>query len=202
MNAEAAFQIFEQTIVDYHRTDDVDASMKNPHSAGSMEALLYRKNWIDTVQWHLEDIVREPTIDPAEGLALKRRIDKSNQERTDVVEQVDDMYIEMLKDAKPASDARLNTESPGWAMDRLSILALKIYHMREQVQRQDAQPEHIQKCQAKLDVLMEQKSDLIRAFDELIEDIRAGRRFAKVYRQMKMYNDASLNPVLYAKSKG
>ncbi|MCB1138904.1 MAG: DUF4254 domain-containing protein [Leptospiraceae bacterium] len=201
MNAEAAFQIFEQTILDYHRSDDVDAIMQNPHSAGSMQALLYRKNWIDTVQWHLEDIVREPTIDPAAGLALKRRIDKSNQDRTDVVEQVDDMYIEMLKDAKPAADARLNTESPGWAMDRLSILALKIYHMKEQVERTDADAEHIRKCQARLDVLMEQKSDLIRAFNELIEDIRAGRRFAKVYRQMKMYNDASLNPVLYAKSK-
>lgn len=201
MNAEAAFQIFEQTILDYHRSDDVDAVMQNPHSAGSMQALLYRKNWIDTVQWHLEDIVREPTIDPAAGLALKRRIDKSNQDRTDVVEQVDDMYIEMLKDAKPAADARLNTESPGWAMDRLSILALKIYHMKEQVERTDADAEHIRKCQARLDVLMEQKSDLIRAFNELIEDIRAGRRFAKVYRQMKMYNDASLNPVLYAKSK-
>tara|TARA_B100001939_G_scaffold348210_1_gene374112 strand:+ start:43280 stop:43900 length:621 start_codon:yes stop_codon:yes gene_type:complete len=201
MNAEAAFKIFEQTILDYHKTDDVDAPMNNPHPDGSLEALLYRKNWIDTVQWHLEDIVREPTIDPNEGLALKRRIDSSNQDRTNVVELVDDMYIEMLKDAKPASDARLNTESPGWAMDRLSILALKIYHMKEQVERTDASAEHIQKCQTKLDVLMEQKSDLIRAFNELIEDIRAGKRFAKVYRQMKMYNDESLNPVLYAKSK-
>lgn len=201
MNAQSAFEIFKKTIQDYHRTDDVDAVMDNPYADQSLEALLYRKNWIDTVQWHLEDIVREPDIAPAEGLALKRRIDRSNQERTDVVEQIDDMYIEMLKDARPAEDARLNTESPGWAMDRLSILALKIYHMAEQVERKDVDEAHIQKCQLKLDVLLEQKADLIRAFDELIEDIRAGKRFAKVYRQMKMYNDASLNPALYGKSR-
>lgn len=202
MNAESAFQIFETTIRDYHKEDNVDAELRNPHPADSLEALLYRKNWIDTVQWHLEDIVREPTIDPVQGLALKRRIDSSNQDRTDLVEKIDDVYLELLSDARPNADARLNTESPGWAMDRLSILALKIYHMQEQVERTDASAEHIQKCQAKLNVLMEQKSDLIQAFDELIEDIRQGKRYAKVYRQMKMYNDESLNPVLYAKKKG
>jgi chromosome segregation ATPase len=157
------------------------------------------KCWIDTVQWHYEDIIRDPHINPVEALALKRRIDSSNQDRTDLVEEIDSYFRQYYSDVKPMADAQLNTESPAWAVDRLSILALKIYHMKEQVDRNDASPEHIAKCQAKLDVLLEQQEDLSMAIDQLLEDIQAGRKYMKVYRQMKMYNDPSTNPILYKK---
>lgn len=149
------------------------------------------------MQWHYEDIIRDPGIDPVEALALKRRIDKSNQDRTDLVEQIDSYFRDKYKDVKVLPDARINTESPAWAVDRLSILALKIYHMKEQVEREDASAEHKAKCQAKLDILLEQQVDLSEAIDQLLEDIEAGRKYMKVYRQMKMYNDPSTNPVLY-----
>ena len=150
--------------------------------------------------WHLEDIIRDPHIDPAEALGLKRRIDRSNQDRTDLVEEIDTYFRRLYADVKPSSDARLNTESPAWAVDRLSILALKIYHMQEQVERKDADADHIARCQAKLNVLLEQQVDLSTAIDQLLEDIEAGRKYMKVYRQMKMYNDPSTNPVLYRKN--
>ncbi|EKC52409.1 hypothetical protein LEA_16904, partial [human gut metagenome] len=169
------------------------------YQEGSIENYLYLKCWIDTVQWHFEDIIRDPQIDPAEALVLKRRIDKSNQDRTDLVEQIDTYFRETYKDVKVQDDARINTESPAWAVDRLSILALKIYHMKEQVERPEASAEHKAKCQAKLDVLLEQQVDLSTAIDQLLEDIEAGRKYMKVYRQMKMYNDPSTNPVLYKK---
>ena len=189
--------IFEQAIKDYHVIDDVDQPLKNPYTEGSIEYYLYVKNWIDTVQWHFEDIIRDPEIDPAEALVLKRRIDKSNQDRTDLVEMIDSYFLDKYKDVQVLPDATINTESPAWAVDRLSILALKIYHMREQVERKDAESAHIAKCQQKLDVLLEQQKDLSTAIDQLLADIEAGRKYMKVYKQMKMYNDPSTNPVLY-----
>ena len=190
-------KIFNQAINDYHVKDNIDTPINNPFEEGSIENRLYLKCWIDTVQWHFEDIIRDPQIDPAEALLLKRRIDKSNQDRTDLVEQIDSYFREIYKDVKVQDDARINTESPAWAVDRLSILALKIYHMKEQVERPEASAEHKAKCQAKLDVLLEQQVDLSTAIDQLLEDIEAGRKYMKVYRQMKMYNDPSTNPVLY-----
>lgn len=194
---EKANKIFNQAIKDYHVKDNIDTPINNPFEEGSIENRLYLKCWIDTVQWHFEDIIRDPQIDPAEALLLKRRIDKSNQDRTDLVEQIDSYFREIYKDVKVQDDARINTESPAWAVDRLSILALKIYHMKEQVERPEASDEHKAKCQAKLDVLLEQQVDLSTAIDQLLEDIEAGRKYMKVYRQMKMYNDPSTNPVLY-----
>ncbi|MBR5464581.1 MAG: DUF4254 domain-containing protein [Alistipes sp.] len=199
MFTENANRIFERVIADYHRWDDVDHPMENPFEAGSLDALLYHKNWIDTVQWHLEDIIRNPQIDPVEALAIKRRIDKSNQDRTDMVEYVDSYMLEKYKDVVVAEDARLNTETPAWAIDRLSILALKIYHMGVETKREDVSDEHRAACQKKLDVLLTQQVDLSRAIEELIEDIEAGRKYMKTYKQMKMYNDPALNPVLYGK---
>ena len=199
MFTENANRIFERVIADYHRWDDVDHPMENPYEAGSLDALLYHKNWIDTVQWHLEDIIRNPEIDPVEALAIKRRIDKSNQDRTDMVEYVDSYMLEKYKDVEVKADARLNTETPAWAIDRLSILALKIYHMGVETKREDVSDEHRASCQKKLDVLLTQQVDLSRAIEELIEDIEAGRKYMKTYKQMKMYNDPALNPVLYGK---
>ena len=194
---ENANRIFNQAIADYHIKDNIDTPINNPFAEGTIENRLYLKCWIDTVQWHFEDIIRDPQIDPAESLVLKRRIDKSNQDRTDLVEQIDSYFRETYKDVKVQPDARINTESPAWAVDRLSILALKIYHMKEQVDRPEASAEHKAKCQAKLNVLLEQQVDLSTAIDQLLEDIEAGRKYMKVYRQMKMYNDPSTNPVLY-----
>lgn len=196
---EHANKIFNQAISDYHLTDNVDTPIKNPYTSDSIEYQLYLKCWIDTVQWHFEDIIRDPSIDPTEALTLKRRIDRSNQDRTDLVEQIDTYFRQSYSSVTPLPEARLNTESPAWAVDRLSILALKIYHMQEQVDRTDATPEHLQRCQAKLDVLKEQQADLSTAIDQLLEDIEAGRIYMKVYRQMKMYNDPSTNPILYQK---
>ena len=197
--SEKANPIFIQAIRDYHLKDHVDTPIANPYSRESIEYALYLKCWIDTVQWHLEDIIRDPHINPAEALVIKRRIDHSNQDRTDLVEEIDTYFRKLYQEVTPLPEARLNTESPAWAIDRLSILALKIWHMQEQVDRQDATPEHIQKCQAKLDVLKEQQTDLSTAIDQLLEDIEAGRKYMKVYRQMKMYNDPATNPILYKK---
>ena len=196
---EQSNRIFAQAVRDYHVTDNVDAPMPNPYKEGSIEHDLYSKNWIDTVQWHLEDIIRDPQIDPLEALAIKRRIDRSNQDRTDLVERIDSYFLTLFEHVTPLPDARINTESPAWAIDRLSILALKIYHMQEQVDRQDADAAHIEKCRSKLAVLLEQQKDLSTAIDQLLEDISAGRKYMKVYKQMKMYNDPSTNPVLYGK---
>ena len=192
-------RIFEQSVLDYHKTDHVDQPINNPYELKTIEYYLYLKNWIDTVQWHFEDIIRDPNIDPAAALVLKRRIDKSNQDRTDLVELIDSYFLDKYKDVKPAADATINTESPAWAIDRLSILALKIYHMRQEVERTDVSPEHHAQCQQKLNVLLEQQKDLSSAIDQLIADIEAGRKYMKVYKQMKMYNDPELNPVLYGK---
>lgn len=191
--------IFEQSIRDYHVTDNVDAPEKNPYSDGSIEFLLYKKNWIDTVQWHLEDIVRRTDIDPSEGIAIKRRIDLSNQDRTDVVEYIDSYFLDKYKSVMPAANASINTESPAWAIDRLSILALKIYHMQAETHRTDVSDEHKITCGQKLNILLEQQKDLSKAIDDLLDDIASGKKMMKVYRQMKMYNDPNLNPALYQK---
>ena len=197
--SEKCFRIFEQATRAYHVADNVDAPVRNPYPVNSIEFYLYLKNWIDTVQWHLEDIIRDPHIDPMEALQLKRRIDRSNQDRTDLVEQIDSYFRQLYADVQVQEDATINTESPAWAVDRLSILALKIYHMREQVERDDASQEHREKCDAKLRVLLEQQVDLSTAIDQLLDDISNGRKYMKVYRQMKMYNDPSTNPILYGK---
>lgn len=201
MFTENANRIFNRAIDDYHRFDDVDHPVGNPFDEGSLDHLLYMKNWVDTVQWHLEDIIRDPQIDPVEALAIKRRIDKSNQVRTDMVEYIDSYLLDKYKAVVPQSDARLNTETPAWAIDRLSILALKIYHMRQETQRSDVDEAHRDACRKKLDVLLSQQVDLSRAIEELIEDIEAGRKYMKTYKQMKMYNDPALNPVLYGQKK-
>ncbi len=196
---QLAQPIFERAIADYHVTDNVDTPIHNPYSAGTIEADLYQKCWIDTVQWHFEDIIRDPQIDPSEALVLKRRIDKSNQDRTDLVETIDSYFYTKYHGIQPLPGAPINTESPAWAIDRLSILALKIYHMREQVERHEATADHRAACQKKLDVLLEQQKDLSTAIDQLLSDIESGRKWMKVYKQMKMYNDPSTNPVLYSK---
>ena len=198
---EQSNRIFNQAIADYHVKDDIDTPISNPYERESIENRLYLKCWIDTVQWHLEDLVRDPHIDPVEALQLKRRIDRSNQDRTDLVEQIDSYFRQKYSDVQALPGARINTESPAWAVDRLSILALKIYPMREQAGREDASGEHRQKCQSKLNVLLEQQVDLGTAIDQLLEDIEAGRKYMKVYRQMKMYNDPATNPVLYKETK-
>ena len=200
--SERSLAVFEQAIADYHKNDDVDTPIANPYSEKSIEYYLYLKNWIDTVQWHLEDIIRDPQIDPLKALAIKRRIDRSNQERTDIVEQIDSYFLDMFKAVKPLPDATINTESPAWAVDRLSILALKIYHMSIEAGRKDTPVEQQERCRVKLSVLTEQKKDLSGAIDMLLDDMAAGRKYMKVYRQMKMYNDPSLNPVLYGQNGG
>jgi len=196
---ELSNSIFEKTINDYHKTDNVDAPINNPYPEKTIEYYLYLKNWIDTVQWHFEDIIRDPEIDPVAALVLKRRIDKSNQDRTDLVELIDSYFLDKYKDVAILSDARINTESPAWAIDRLSILALKIYHMRQEAERKDTNEDHRQQAARKLDVLLTQQVDLSTAIEELLQDIESGHKYMKVYKQMKMYNDPSLNPVLYAK---
>ncbi|MBJ2161167.1 MAG: DUF4254 domain-containing protein [Muribaculaceae bacterium] len=195
--AEKSYGIFEQSVADYHIDDDVDAATRQPYAPESIEGILYAKNRIDAVQWHLEDIIRDPDIDPVEALALKRRIDRSNQERTDMVEELDSYFRTLYSGVEVAADATINTESPAWALDRLSILALKIYHMAAEAGRADASEEHRARCAAKLAVLEEQRTDLVSAIGALLDDIAAGRKYMKVYRQMKMYNDADTNPVLY-----
>jgi hypothetical protein len=192
-------EIFNKAIEDYHVKDDIDTPISNPYGHDTIENRLYLKCWIDSVQWHMEDIIRDPHLDPQEGMQLKHRIDRSNQDRTDLVEQIDSWFRQHFSDVTPLPDARLNTESPAWAVDRLSILALKIYHMREQAEREDATPEHRALCKGKLEVLLEQQKDLSLAIDQLLEDIKEGKKYMKVYRQMKMYNDPSTNPILYQK---
>lgn len=194
---EKCYDVFRQTTDQYHITDDVDAVAANPYQPGTIEHTLFEKNWIDAVQWHLEDIIRDPQIDPVAALALKRRIDRSNQDRTDMVEEIDTYFFNRFSSVTPDADAKINTESPAWALDRLSILALKIYHMEAEVARTDASDEHKARCAAKLDVLLQQREDLITAIDQLLEDFAAGHKKMRTYRQMKMYNDPATNPVLY-----
>ena len=197
MFSKLAYSVFEQSIKDYHQFDNVDQPINNPFPKEKFEHLLYLKNWIDTVQWHFEDIIRDPNIDPVAALTLKRRIDASNQERTDMVEYIDSYFLQKYSHVKVKEEAKINSESPAWAFDRLSILALKIYHMSEEAHRAEASQEHRDKCQEELNILLEQRTDLSTAIDDLLTDIENGDKFMKVYKQMKMYNDDELNPVLY-----
>ncbi len=199
--SEYAWSIFNRSIEDYHITDDVDAVKPNHYENNSLEQILYDKNWIDTVQWHLEDIIRDENIDPVKALEIKRRIDASNQKRTDLVEFIDSWFLNKYKNTTPNADAKINTETPAWAVDRLSILALKVYHMDLEANRASASDEHREKCQMKLNTLLEQKKDLSSAIDQLLNDIENGLVKIKTYKQMKMYNDETLNPILYKKKE-
>lgn len=201
MFSKLAYEVFDQSIRDYHKFDSVDQPLNNPFDKEKFEHLLYHKNWIDTVQWHFEDIIRDPNIDPIAALTLKRRIDASNQERTDMVEYIDSYFLQKYSQVVVKENAKINSESPAWAFDRLSILALKIYHMNQQATRTDATQEHRDNCQKKLNILLEQRTDLSTAIDDLLADIEQGNKFMKVYKQMKMYNDDDLNPVLYLNKK-
>ena len=192
-----AIKIFKKSIDKYHLIDNVDQSFENPFPSNSIDHLLYRKNWIDTVQWHYEDLIRDPDIDPVEGMNLKRKIDASNQDRTDTVEYIDGYFLDLYKDVQPLKSATVNSESPAWAIDRLSILELKIYHMEEEAHRSEASNSHRQSCNNKLQVLLIQRIDLSSAIDKLLEDLDTGNKFMKVYKQMKMYNNEETNPVLY-----
>lgn len=197
MKSQQAINVFQKCIREYHIIDSVNQPFSNPYSSDSIEHLLYRKNWIDTVQWHYEDIIRDPKIDPVKALELKRKIDASNQERTDMVEYIDSYFLSQFEGIPLSERATINTESPAWAIDRLSILELKIYHMDEEAHRKNASEQHREACQSKWDVLIQQRHDLSQAIDQLLEDISAGKKYMKVYKQMKMYNDEALNPILY-----
>jgi len=197
MISQLCNKIFQEVINDYHVQNDIDCPIVNPYGIGTLEHLLYLKCWIDTAQWHMEDVVRNPAIDPVTGLQWKRRIDASNQERTDVVEYIDSFFLEEFKSIIPKESAKINSESPAWVIDRLSILALKIYHMNEEAIRLDASEEHRLSCGDKLNILLNQRTDLSSSLDDLIQDIEHGDKYMKVYKQMKMYNDPNLNPVLY-----
>ena len=198
MFSDKANKIFAEVIEKYHETNTVDQEFSNPYSEKDdlIAHLLYRKCWIDTVQWHYEDIIRDPDIDPVSALKLKRQIDASNQDRTDMVEYIDSYFLTKFKDVEVKKDATINTESVAWGIDRLSILALKVYHMNEEANRNDASQEHQIACKAKLNILLEQRADLSTAINQLLEDIAHGKKYMKVYRQMKMYNDDELNPIL------
>ena len=200
MKAKAINNIFRESIADYHITDNVDASRPNKYEDDKFSNLLYLKNWIDTVQWHLEDIIRDPQNKPEFLVAIKRRIDASNQHRTDVVEQIDELLFENFKTAKVLDNARMNSETPAWLLDRMSILQLKIYHFSEQLKRNDADSNHLESVRFKLHILQIQENDLELCYDELISDIAEGKKYMKLYKQMKMYNDPNLNPVFYQKS--
>lgn len=199
MSAQQYNKLFDEVIKKYHVIDDVDQPFENPYNKNSFEHLLYRKNWIDTVQWHYEDIIRLPDINPVDAIVLKRKIDASNQDRTDMVEFIDSYFLNKFKDVKVKEGAKINSETPAWAIDRLSILALKIYHMKEEATRESASEAHRAKCQEKLNVLLEQRVDLSTAIDDLLNDFATGEKYMKVYKQMKMYNDEDTNPMLYSK---
>ena len=195
--SKTAIRIFKESIEKYHLLDTVDQPFNNPYLSGTILHLLYRKNWIDTVQWHFEDLIRDPKIEPVSGMQLKRKIDASNQDRTDMVEYIDSFFLEKHKEVNALENATINSESPAWAIDRLSILELKIYHMEEEVNRESASAAHKESCNSKLTILLDQRIDLCNSIDQLLKDIADGKKYMKVYKQMKMYNDDSLNPVLY-----
>lgn len=199
MKAKNINEIFKLAITDYHLTDNVDAIMPQRFENEKFSSLLYLKNWIDTVQWHLEDIIRDPENDPKYLVEIKRRIDASNQHRTDTVEQIDEYLFEQLKGTKTDSTAKMNSETPAWLLDRMSILQLKIYHFEDQLKRNDLDDELRKSVSHKLAVLKIQEDDLETCFDELMEDLKSGKKYMKLYKQMKMYNDPNLNPVFYNK---
>ena len=201
MFSDLCLKVFNHSISDYHIKNNVAENPSNPFNKQKIEYLLYQKNWIDTVQWHLEDLIRDPKIKPEEALKLKRTIDASNQKRTDLVEYIDSYFLETYKHVKINDDATFNSESPAWAIDRLSILALKIFHMKEETVRANASQKHVDNCKDKLGTLNQQCKDLCTAIDQLLNDIELGNKYMLIYKQMKMYNDEDLNPVLYKSKK-
>ena len=196
-----AIALFEKVVAHYHLLDTVEQPLNNPYKPNSIEALLYEKNWIDTIQWHYEDLIRDPNIEPLDALQLKRKIDTSNQARTDIVEALDDYFLAQFSSIPKQKMATHNTESPAWAIDRLSILVLKIYHMQQEMIRPIASKAHKEACAAKNEILLAQQKDLGQAIDQLLDDLATGKKYMKVYKQMKMYNDETLNPVLYQQQK-
>ncbi|HYC40363.1 MAG TPA: DUF4254 domain-containing protein [Chitinophagaceae bacterium] len=201
MDVNAAINIFYGCVAAYHESGALDGLPSNPHAEGSVEHLLYEKCWTDNIQWHLEDAIRDPAIDPVRALELKRKIDRHNQRRTDIVERIDEWFFETFRSVKPVPEASLNTETPGWALDRLSILTLKIWHMQIEAQREDAGAEHRERCREKWRILREQEQDLADSIRQLLDEMASGKKRMKLYRQFKMYNDESLNPVLYRQTK-
>ena len=201
MNSKIVSSIFVKTIIHYHEFDDINHIFENPHNPETIDYILSRKCWIDSVQWHLEDLIRDPQINKVDALNLKRKIDNSNQDRTDTVEAIDEYFLNYFKNVNIKQSAKINTESPAWAIDRLSILELKIYHMKEETLRENSSYIHKNQCETKLAILLEQKKDLCLAIDQLLEDILNGDKYMKVYKQMKMYNDEELNPILYKAKK-
>ena len=199
MKIDVIYDIFARQVAEYHKIDSVDAPTQNPFMEGLFEHLLWEKSFVDTVQWHLEDLIRPDDVDPVEALRLKRWIDRSNQRRTDMVERIDDYYMQQFGSVTPLPDAKINTETPAWAIDRLSILALKIYHFAIEVERKGVSAEQHERCVSKYNTLLEQKADLMQAIGDLLEELATGKKRMKLYRQMKMYNDPSLNPMLYNK---
>ena len=149
--------------------------------------MLFEKNWIDTVQWHYVDIIRDPEIDPIERMKLKRMIDSSNQNITEMVEYIDSYFRNLYSDVNPINGAKVNSESPAWAMDRLSILILKIYHMDEEAKRTDVSDEHKESCKSKLDVLLDQQKDLSESIDQLLEDIGWSLKHIERFRRDTIY---------------
>ena len=200
--SNTALKIFQESVDEYHKYDDIAHPINNRYPEDSLSHLLYKKNWIDTVQWHYEDIIRDPKINPDKGMEIKRKIDKSNQDRTEMVEYIDSYFLNKYSNVIPKENALINSESPAWALDRLSILVLKIYHMDEEYRREGTGEDHKNSCKIKLDILLEQRKDLAEAIDALLYDIANGDKKMKVYKQMKMYNDESLNPILYKKNDG
>lgn len=196
MDISRIYSIFNQAIMDYHVTDSIEQTFVAPIYIDPIDSLYYQKAWIDNVQWHCEDEVRNPTIDAEKVRYYKNKIDSLNQERTNLVEHIDDYILNIYKDIKPQTNARLNTESPAWAIDRLSILALKIYHMGIESNRTDLPEDKKKAYQTKYTLLQEQKNDLIQSIGELLSEINTGNTIFKVYRQVKMYNDNDLNPIL------
>lgn len=194
-------EIFIQSIKDYHKKNNISQKINNPYPKKTLEHLLYLKNWVDTIQWHLEDLIRDPNIKPKKALIIKRSIDFSNQIRTNTVELLDDFFLEQYKNIILKKNAKINTESPAWAIDRFSIILLKIFHMKEQTLRSDINQAHLDKCSKQLLDLKTQSKDLSKSIEELLLDLKIGQKYMKSYKQMKMYNDHNLNPILYNKKK-
>jgi len=185
-------RLHRETVQRWHQRD-----IDNPYEG--FLALVCRQHEQNYRLWHEEDIARSPDVPDSRIAQVKRNIDRLNQQRNDLIERLDDHLIGQLAAAgiRPSPQAPLNTETPGSVIDRLSILALRIYHMEEQAQRRDAGAEHVEKARRKLAILHEQLRDLSTSLRQLLEDIFAGRKRLKVYRQFKMYNDPTLNPYLY-----
>ena len=172
-----------------------------PENSDSFYQLIYEQHLTNFKLWHEEDKARDPDASDNLIATVKRSIDRLNQKRNDEIEKIDEGLLKKLEQGsvKILEDATLNSETPGSMIDRLSINALKIYHMDEETRREEALKEHRVNCNKKLMILREQRLDLGRCLLEFLEDLISGRKTLKVYRQMKMYNDSSLNPVLYQK---